>query len=108
SNLSIVIFQSLIEVVRRFTIRQTIMCDFVKPSGLEIIADFAAVDAVFRRVYAENLSKEFQCPFAVALEVRQYFPDIKMPLGAETAGVEKNVGGDGNTHDGSANVDIRK
>src|SRR6478609_4403180 len=69
SNLSVIIFQSLIQISRRFTIRQTIMCDFLKASLLEIIADFAPINPVFWRIHAEDLAKKLQSPPAVALEI---------------------------------------
>src|SRR6516162_5711697 len=108
SNLSEVIFQSLIELACRFTIRKTIMCDFVQASLFEVISDFAAVDSVFWRENTENLTEEFQSPFSIALEVCQYFTDIEMTFGAEAACVQKDVAGDRHAHNRAPDVDVRK
>src|SRR5690348_6201749 len=71
SNLSVVIFQSLIQVGRRFTIRKTIMCNFLQAALAEIITDFAAVDTVFGRIDAKNFTEEFEGSSAVSLEIGQ-------------------------------------
>src|SRR6478752_7373042 len=71
SNLSVIIFQSLIQVSRRFTIRKAIVCDFLRAALAEIITDFAAVNTVFGRIDPENLTEKFESPFAVSLEIRQ-------------------------------------
>jgi len=84
------------------------MCDFFEAALLEVIAYFAAINAVFRRIHAENLAKELECSFAVALEIRQDLPDVEVPFGAEAARIEQNVTRNGNAHDGAADVDIRK
>src|SRR6266850_3106117 len=108
SNLSIVIFQSLIQLPRCFAVRKTIMGDFIQPALLEIIADFAAINAVFRGIHAENLAKELECSLAIALEIRQDLPDIEVPFGAESARIEQNVTRNGHAHDGAADVDVGK
>jgi hypothetical protein len=47
SNLSVVIFQSLIQLGGRFTIRKAIMGDFFQAALPEVITDFTAVNAIF-------------------------------------------------------------
>src|SRR5215831_13854753 len=66
SNLSVVIFQSLIQLTRRFTIRKTIMGDFVQASLLEIIPNLAAVDTVFGGMDTEDFTKKLERTFPVA------------------------------------------
>src|SRR5215831_579802 len=77
SNLSVVIFQSLIQLSRRFTIRQTIMCDFLQATLLEIVPNLAAVDAVFWGMDTEDFTKKLQCTFPVAFEICQNLTDIE-------------------------------
>src|SRR5215471_219306 len=108
SNLSVVIFQSLIQLTRRFTIRKTIMCDFVQAPLLEIISDFAAVNAVFGGVDTEDFTKKLERTFPVALEICQDLTDIEVPFRAETAGIEKEIARDRNAHDGAPDVDVWK
>ena len=84
------------------------MCDFVKPSGFEIIADLAAVNPIFGRMHTENFAKEFECSFAVALEIRQNFAHVEVPFRAEAAGIEQDVAGNGNAGDRTANIDVWK
>src|SRR5215468_3675017 len=99
SNLSVIIFQSLIQLGRRFTIRQTIVRDFIQAALPEIISHFAAVNTVFRGIDTENLAEKLERAFAVTLEIRQDFPHVKMPFGAEAACIEENVTGNRNAHD---------
>src|SRR5207248_4288613 len=54
SNLSIIIFQSLIQLPGCFAIRKAIMCDFIEAALFEVISYFAAINAVFRGIHAEN------------------------------------------------------
>src|SRR5215471_7939896 len=108
SNLSVVIFQSLIQLARRFTIRKTIMGDFLQASLLEIIPNLAAVDTVFGGMDTEDFTKKLERTFPVALEICQNLTDIEMPLRAETAGIEKNIARDRNAHDRAPDVDVWK
>src|SRR5947209_5502850 len=85
SSLSIIIFQSLIQLPGRFAVRKTIMGDFLEAALLEVIAYFAAINTVFRGIHAEDLAKELQCSLAVTLEIRQDLPDVEVPFGAEPA-----------------------
>src|SRR5438552_14999076 len=84
------------------------MCDFIEPALLEIIAYFAAINAVFRRIHAEYLAKELERSLAVALEIRQDLPDIEVPFGAESARIKQKVTRNRDAHDGAADVDVGK
>ena len=84
------------------------MCDFIEAALFEVIADFAAINAIFRGVHAENLAKELQGSLAVTLEIRQDFPDVEVPFGAESARIEQDVTRNGHAHDGAADVDVGK
>src|SRR5215510_14766459 len=108
SNLSVIIFQSLIQLTRRFAIGKTIMCNFVEPSFLEIITDFTSVNPIFRRVDSEDFTKKFECSFSVAFELREDLTHIEVPLRAEPPGVEQEVTRNGNSHDGAANINVWK
>jgi hypothetical protein len=108
SNLSVVIFQSLIQLTRRFTIRKTIMCDFVKAALSEIVPNLAAVDAVFGGIDTEDFTKKLKRTFPVPLEICQNLTDIEVPFGTETAGIEKDIARDWNAHDRAPDIDIWK
>jgi hypothetical protein len=84
------------------------MCDFIEPALLEIFADLAAVDATLRGIHAENLTEKLKSALAVTFEIRQYFAHVKVPFRAEAARVEKKISGNRNTHDGAADIDVRK
>src|SRR5262245_38089004 len=84
------------------------MCNFVEAALLEIISHFAAVDAVFRGMNPEDLTKKFQGALAVALEIRQNFAHVEMPFRTETAGIEQQVARNRHARDRAADVDIRE
>src|SRR5262245_18883220 len=108
SNSSVVVFQSLIELPSGFTIRKTVMRDFLEPSLFEIIADFAAVDAVFRRMHSEDFAEEFERPLAVPFKIRQNFAHVEMPLAREAARVEQQIARNRHPHNRAADVDVWK
>ena len=105
---SVVIFQSLIQIAGRFAIRKAIMGDFIETALLEIIADFAAVDAVFRGLDSEDLAEKFERALLVAFEIRENLAHIEVTLGAEPACIEQEVPRNRNSHDGAPDIDIRK
>ena len=57
---------------------------------------------------SENLAEKFERASAVALEIGQNFAHIEMPFGAEPAGIEQEVAGNGHAHDRASNVDVRE
>src|SRR5215813_783659 len=101
SNLSVIIFQSLIQLTRCFAIGKTIMCNFVQPSFLEIITDFTSVDPIFRRVDSEDFTKKFECSFPVAFEIREYLTHIEVPFRVTSCSTHGGSARSGNSHDGA-------
>src|SRR5262245_15019383 len=108
SNLSVIIFQSLIQLTRRFAIGKTIMRNFVEPPFLEIITDFTSVDSIFRGVDSEDFTKKLECSFSVAFEIGEDLTHIEVPLRAEPACVEQEVARNRNPHDGAADINVWK
>src|SRR5215470_50093 len=106
SNLSVVIFQSLIQLTCGFTIGKTIMSNFVEPALLVIIADFAPVDSIFWRVDSKNFAEKFQRAFAVAFKICEYLPHVEVPFSTETARVQQKVARYGHPHNRTANIDV--
>src|SRR5256885_2204147 len=70
SNLSVIIFQSLIQLAGCFTIGQTIVGDFIEAALLEIIPNFASIDAVFWGIHSENFAEKLERALTVTLEIR--------------------------------------
>src|SRR5262249_3363246 len=108
SNLSVVIFQSLIQLTRGFTIGEAIMSNFLEPALLEIIADFAPVNTIFWRVDTKNFTEKFQSAFAVTFEICEDLAHIEVPFGTETARVQQKVARNGHSHNRTANIDVGK
>src|SRR5437867_1752732 len=105
-RLPVVILQSLIQLAGSPAVGNAITSDFVEAALLEIVSDFAAVDAVLRGVDAEDLAKKLESSLPVPLKVGEDLANVEVPLGTEPSGVEDQVAGNWHAHDRAADVDV--
>src|SRR5688572_17552889 len=105
-QLSVIVLQLLIQLASGLAITKAVFRNFVQFSSLEVFSDVLAVDLGFRRGNPENLAKELERSFPVALVVGHDLAHVEMALRAKSPGIQNDVARNRDSVNCASDVDV--